>query len=258
MINVKFKTTDNSNEIASHLPESLLDTLNPTNEDLNSPFSIPRIDLSNLLTQIYEVQEMIGLNNPIDVQAEDFKFHKLRANNFANLFSCADIWLVTDEDCGKPVPDDETDHVPYPREGFERLGCYVPATQRIFLWVDKISEYCYSRLLFQQVLIHEIIHLILDVAARDEEYKGIKIESSIDDIDEETLDNILTLYAYRAAIYPNELISTIQQAWIRDFMRDQPSNYSAALAEYNSTEWFEVREMIKKKLIKKLLKNEFS
>lgn len=145
-----------------------------------------------------------------------------------DILSTTEVFLVTEEDCGKFIsvfnsnwmfltPDLQIEkpflaecEVPayiHKHKGSEDddeeyresdiLGCYIPQCKVIFLWIDRIhkaSNNINTNLLFQKVLLHELIHALLDWNLRDENLNvfGIADPEKI----EETITNTLMLKVY--------------------------------------------------------------
>ena len=115
------------------------------------------------------------------------------------------------------------------------LGMYQPKTGAIFLWIDKIIENEYPELIFQSVLLHEMIHAFLDIHPRIY-YRyshGIRLLSSLgknaQGISEETLDNALVLRAYSSHPADFDLVKT--------FISKQPLDYRDAINMYDHDDY---------------------
>lgn len=129
----------------------------------------------------------------------------------------------------------EEDEIRKKPEIIDPLGCYVPKTGTILIWVDKISTYGdKSQLIFQKVLLHEFIHAVLDLQQRDKKGNMIDSRYVISHNDwhywtEETLDNALVLRAYKG---------TKEYQFVEDFIKTQPSDYALAADTNKITDQF--------------------
>lgn len=159
-------------------------------------------------------------------------------------FTTAEVIIITKVDNGKTIPvynrnwlllssEDKTKHsimteciIPYPENDYSELGCYIPYSGTVLLWIDRISEAAKrnnmdTELLFQKVLLHELIHAVLDCNVRDEKLDVYRPDDNVHGI-EETLDNFLVLKCYE------ESIATSFFGTIENFISNQPSNYALA------------------------------
>lgn len=130
------------------------------------------------------------------------------------------------------------------------LGLYQPKTGTIFLWIDKIIEHkiiTSPELIFQTVLLHEMIHAFLDIHPRIyyQHSHGIRILSSIGKPtqrdSEETLDNTLVLRAYSR--HPKDFDK------VHAFIEKQPPVYKKAINLYNDGD---CNELLKQHLADKI------
>lgn len=162
-----------------------------------------------------------------------------------DIISTTEIILVSESDCGKVISvfngnwlfltpalqidkpfltdcmipnNDEKDSEKY------KLGCYIPQYRVIFLWVDRIynaanNQNINANLLFQEVLLHELIHALIDFNLRDQDLNvfGITDPEKI----EETITNTLMLKVY----YDSCKISFDE---ILKFVKTQSLPYSSA------------------------------
>lgn len=113
------------------------------------------------------------------------------------------------------------------------LGAYLPQTGSIMLWIDRIIRKDRSDLIFQKVLLHEMIHAFLDIYPRVYfKYPNgmCSILSAIGKQNttesEETIDNFLVLDCYshcRKEYYD----------FVKKFISNQPKEYRAAIDKYN-------------------------
>lgn len=106
------------------------------------------------------------------------------------------------------------------------LGCYIQDSGTVFLWIDRISlaankNNMDTELLFQKVLLHELIHAILDCCKRDDKLNVCCPDDNVNGL-EETLDNILVLKCYKEICNQSFFNS------INKFISTQPSNYALA------------------------------
>ena len=113
------------------------------------------------------------------------------------------------------------------------LGIYFPSTGSIMLWIDKILRKNNPELIFQKVLLHEMIHALLDIYPR----VYFKYPNSMCNIltaigekntteSEETIDNILVLYCY--AHCDKKYFESVKK-----FISSQPTEYKAAITRYD-------------------------
>ncbi|MDE6576775.1 MAG: hypothetical protein K2J82_11230 [Muribaculaceae bacterium] len=113
------------------------------------------------------------------------------------------------------------------------LGVYLSQTGSIMLWIDKIIQKDKPELIFQKVLLHEMIHAFLDIYPRVYfKYPNnmCSILMAIGKKDttesEETIDNILVLDCYshcRKKYYD----------FVKEFISNQPDEYKAAIDKYD-------------------------
>lgn len=112
------------------------------------------------------------------------------------------------------------------------LGCYYANPGVIFIWIDRVFEFenekCHNwRLLFQMVLLHELIHALLDCADRNN--NGVLLNDSKERSDlEESLDNLLVLKCY-------ENSDEQDFEYIKEFIKSQPREYRKAIDLYNQS-----------------------
>ena len=109
-------------------------------------------------------------------------------------------------------------------DGIGTLGVYRLGSGAIFIYLDKIVQYENPELIFQQVLLHEFIHALLDISPRlNQNNDCIPLVVPIDL--EESLNNALVLWIYdKCASCDDETFSHI-----KDFMSKQPKPYNEAL-----------------------------
>lgn len=221
-------------------------------EDL-TPLCTPTLPYSALFSQIEVIQR--DLFNP----NENKKLYDIR-----KLLSSVPIFLVTRELEGKdhsiinPFSGETvTAKIPVSLDicesGSDALGMYVPRNGAIYLWVDKIYSYRLHPLIFQKVLLHELIHFLFDIVRRSvpKKKEGARKEETSDNNEdiwfnnEETLDNYLVLLMYKDAISPIESGAERSFANIKDFISKQPSVYMEAIDKFDkSSDWFFVRKNI--------------
>ena len=115
------------------------------------------------------------------------------------------------------------------------LGLYKPDNGTIFIWIDKIIEKESPELIFQTVLLHEMIHAFLDIHPRvyyNHKY-GIRILSPIgketQSDREEELDNTLVLQAY--STHPEQFY------FIKEFISNQSGPYKKAINAFNNEDY---------------------
>ena len=113
------------------------------------------------------------------------------------------------------------------------LGVYLKRTGSIMLWIDKILQKDNPELFFQKVLLHEMIHALLDIYPRVYfKYSngmctiltGMGKKNTT--VSEETIDNFLVLDCYshtRKEYYDI----------VKEFIKKQPSEYKAAIDIYD-------------------------
>lgn len=180
-----------------------------------------------------------------------------------------DITLITEEDSrsGTHIPvrnlfkyqitqnnEDSYEVVcpPEPRDNL--LGVYLPQTGSIMLWIDRIVQKDRPELIFQKVLLHEMIHAFLDIYPRVyfKYYNRMcSILTAIGKKDttesEETIDNILVLdcYSHCGKEYYD---------FVKEFISNQPDEYKAAIDMYEPKK--EVYSIIKAHLNDKVSCNE--
>lgn len=130
------------------------------------------------------------------------------------------------------------------------LGMYLPSSGSIMLWIDRICVCENPELVLQKVLMHELIHAILDVSPRilninqNTGTLACKVLCYEYDRDsEETLDNSLVLYVY------NQIANEVYQK-IRDFIEGQPTPYKEAINLYKKGMDHIMRVLLKHQLSK--------
>lgn len=175
----------------------------------------------------------------------------LQVLNIEQRFTTAEVIIVTTKDNGNIIPvynrnwlllsvENKTKHsiitecaIPTISENDDsKLGCYLPDSGTVLLWIDRISETANRNgmspeLLFQKVLLHELIHAVLDCNKRDDTLNVYSPDGNIHGI-EETLDNILVLKCYSE----NSGLPIYNS--IKKFISTQPSNYALAAKVFES------------------------
>lgn len=110
------------------------------------------------------------------------------------------------------------------------LGCYLSKPGVILIWIDRVFENANisGYLLFQKVLLHEIIHAMFDCADRNNSLDVLLDKSKERRNFEETLDNLLVLKCY-------ENCEKDRFEEILHFIKSQPREYSRAIDLYKMT-----------------------
>lgn len=208
-------------------------------EDLE-PHCTPVLPFSALISQIEILQREL-----FDTDS-DKVLYDIRA-----LLSSLQIFLVTNNLEGKEhkvinpfdgkeyitkIPQSNKDY----ESGSDALGMYVPKYGIIYLWVDKIYAYRSHPLIFQKVLLHELIHFLFDIVRRSK-VEGCNTKGK--NYDEETMDNLLVLYMYKNAISPIKNGEKKAFSEIKDFISNQPYVYRSAITVFEQdSDWFSTRE----------------
>lgn len=151
------------------------------------------------------------------------------------------FWLVTEKDIGSEI---EVKNIFTDKEArikvlvpnnfdsiIDRLAYYTPETGSIVLFVDRILNFDNPYLDFQHVLLHEVIHAMLDLNSRiiiNEESTHILNNNVLyASQEEECLDNVIILSLYDNVIIPNNVYHKICE-----FISKEPPSYSRAVKRY--------------------------
>lgn len=117
------------------------------------------------------------------------------------------------------------------------LGCYLSKPGVILIWIDRVFESAEisGYLLFQKVLLHEIIHAMFDCADRNKNLDVLLDKSKERRNFEETLDNLLVLKCYENC--EKDIFEEILH-----FIKSQPREYSRAIDLYEMTKTLKWRK----------------
>lgn len=182
-----------------------------------------------------------------------------------NIFTDNDDSFEVPLPYGKPIPLNSIPEEPIKiNQGddfpmVDKLGIYIPKYGCILIYVDKISKLKNPELIFQKVLLHELIHALLDVNIRiinnNQQSIGIGNKEPIilpnnKQIDcndhEEELTNSLTLFTYAFQDTPSYILGEI-----REFIYNQPYPYNCAITRFEEG-WNKFREILLNYLIHKI------
>ena len=128
--------------------------------------------------------------------------------------------------------------------GTDALGMYEHSDSycAIYLWIDKIYSYRAYPLIFQMVLLHELIHFFFDIVRRSSRLDSC---DNKENYNEETIDNMLVLLMYKYAVSPIENCAAKCLEDIKDFISHQPARYSSAIDMFeNNQNWFNARRIV--------------
>lgn len=117
------------------------------------------------------------------------------------------------------------------------LGTYVCDTGTIFIYMDRIRNYENSELIIQKVLLHELIHALLDTRIRiinndDQKNRCLDILNNNKYLIEESIVNALVLFVYKEWSNVDNKIYDI----IETFITNQPSVYKYGVTLHNKGE----------------------
>ena len=218
-------------------------------DHIGDEYQVPRLKIKPLMDLLEEMRAICRNEHEYNL---DSNFN----NTLAWLLCNITVYLVTVEDEGCEVTVNNIfdgieqkivvpESLSFEEAGSDALGMYLPETGSILLWVDKIYEHPTAPILFQTVLLHELIHAMFDVEDKDS-----KSQKQVNIPEEETYDNLLVLYTY-AISKPN----SEEFEMVRDFIKRQPSIYRAAIARYDKAVndpngWRNVRKDITEMLFK--------
>ena len=211
------------------------------------PYFTPTLPLGALISQLEQIRDTIfAMNYDLNSEMKLLSIQKAIEN--------VEIFLVTTENEKQSHfvhnlfknGEREVMNVPESRSicegGFDALGKYISQTGSIYLWVDKIYRYRTYPLVFQTVLLHELIHLCFDIIR-----KGLILPKSNKDysgerIDEETIDNCLLLHCYSQATSPFEGVKMQSFNEVITFVKNQPQRYRNGENMFNQTKvWGDMR-----------------
>lgn len=231
----------------------------------------PSLPVASLIRQLY------GLQNELLEFHDDYR----KTGYYGSIISHIDfpyniytilrdipVYAVREDELGQPhkvhnifTRAEETVNVPTEgafdeNVGTDYFGVYIPDTGRIYIRIEKIinevsnipKEKLYPSILYQKVLLHEFIHLLLDVLSRN---LGTSRTVDKDYLDEETVDNYLVLMCYaNSTCKIGSPSSSFEQ--VRRFIESQPSRYREACSVYDeNTSWLTGRNIIKNLMITK-------
>lgn len=134
-----------------------------------------------------------------------------------------------------------------------KLGVYLHDTGTIVLWIDRIFNEggFHPEILFQKVLLHEIIHGLLDISPRyihkeKGKYEIRRFDSSYNSGLEECYDNTLVLYVYHHTngdrFFP----------YVYEFINNQPHPYCDAIAKFDKNTVVPFKQDLTAHLVSKL------
>ena len=259
---MKLKSTPSATKVIFdnpqiHIPNSTEECLGGINSivGLNTPDLYDQIDyFDRLISEIKQSSLSKHITNLIQdstdcLTALDITFRYLIANT--------SVTLITTEDEGKYVDvrnifklrknlaAEDQEKVKGPENGVENLlGVYMPRTGSVLLWVDKIIQKDNPELIFQKVLLHELIHALYDVKPRRFDENGISILGSIDSVNddnnEETLDNLLVLHIYEPYSEASDII--------KEFIAGQPFCYKDSLNKVDDDFGKEITQHLSRKV----------
>lgn len=219
-------------------------------------------DLANVVAGGYEISNTSNIKTPAlslvallqqmrYIQRDICNEENRLLENYMDLFdaiSRLQIFLVTEDNNGleheiinlfskvsekKRVPTLLT----FEESGADALGCYVQDSGAIYLWVDKIAPHDHKELVFQKVLLHEIIHMLFDVVRKS---TGMKPNTS----KEELLDNFLVLHCYDHSRYDTSEEKQAVMTLLKGFINSQPKPYQAVDEFEKSLNWFSARKKV--------------
>lgn len=247
----KFRWTTAAERYLPYFPDDVVRTLRGEygHDHIGEEYEVPRLKIKPLMDLLEEMRAVCRNEHEYNLE---FNFN----NTLTWLLSNISVYLVTVEDEGREVTVENIfdgieqeivvpESLSFEEAGSDALGMYLPETGSILLWVDKIYKLPTAPLLFQTVLLHELIHAMFDVEDKDS-----KSQKQVNIPEEETYDNLLVLYTY-AISKPNSK----EFEMVRDFIKSQPSIYRAAIARYDKAVndpdgWRNVRKDITEMLLK--------
>lgn len=201
-------------------------------------FDTPNLCFDNLIAQMYNIQKDVCntekvLKDYISVYdaLKRLEVFIVNSDNVGQIHSVRNLFSQELENICVP-----------PAESFgddqrQALGCYVPATGSIYLWIDRICNHKDKQMTLQYVLLHEIIHMFFDV---------IRKSANKDQADnEECINNFLALHCYANANYISCHAKEHVSGWLKNFISDQPKPYKNAVDLYEKNKgWFAARKII--------------
>ncbi|MCM1139334.1 MAG: BspA family leucine-rich repeat surface protein [Muribaculum sp.] len=261
-----FKLTENAKRFQEFFPETHF--FESVEECLNSIAQLRDSDWSpNVFGGLKEVDSLLSdlkaqLENKHDVLVKSRNCDKISrgiTHNLEFVLKHTTFYIVTEDDEAYLSPDKHisfpavnvtvnncffdkdgkeltlngiptTREIPVPTMELPMLGVYLPGSGTIMLWIDRIRAYKHPVLIFQMVLVHEIIHALMDISPREitKDNGTIIIGDSSNKSKEETYDNTLVLRSY----------SNTQKYYdmVREFISKQLPKYSVAVDEYDKEE----------------------
>lgn len=248
-----YEETPGAKRYLRYFPDDVVRTLRGeySFDYIGEEYQLPRLKIKPLMDLLEEMRAICRNEHEYNL---DTNFNNTLAWLLCNISVC----LVTVEDEGREVTvhnifDGIAKKIKVPKSlsfeeaGSDALGMYLHKTGSILLWVDKIYEHRIAPILFQKVLLHELIHAMFDVEDKNpKSLKRVKIP------EEETFDNLLVLYTY-AISKPNSK----EFEMVRDFIKRQPAIYSAAVTRFDKAindpdGWCNARKDIIEMLLKKI------
>lgn len=278
--------THNAERFLSFIPA--LDIVNSVNNCFHGLLPWPGVSIPNIYEGVKRLDEEIKkCKRPLRKENENLcqrlaskdvisAFH----HNLDFLVENCSVYLATSEDIGKTYinvkniftekeenvlieyPQNSEEYIKRNGENIEKnleikhdsikdpeyLGLYLPATGSIVLFIDRIFKYVEANLLFQEVLLHEFIHALLDITPRLLKPDGTTIhsinEQLYDSELEEKYDNTLVIYVYHDWSNSDEYA----KARIKAFIKSQRPPY-CDVNECHKEEY----ELFQKELIESLL-----
>lgn len=196
----------------------------------------PNLDFARLIAQLYTIQ--------MDLCKSDMTKNAHVYLNIYEALSRVQVFLVTSNNVNSKheITDlftlkEESVYVPdgecFGEGNLTKLGCYVDG--RIYLWVDRICKYAHNKLIFQIVLLHEIIHLLFDVMRKSS-------HKTKDKDKEEQMDNFLVLHCYAHALYQLAEVKDFIWNSIIDFIANQPLEYRAEKLFHENENWYSAKK----------------